>query len=300
MNDPYETLEVERSATAAEVRKAYRRLAKKLHPDLNPGSKDAETLFKNLSNAYDLLSDAERRRQFDAGEIDAAGAVKSHGKFYKDYAGSAGADGAYENHSAFTDFAGAEDIFAELFRRRPGQSPRVRGQDQTYGLLIEFLEAINGATKRVTLPGGGILDVAIPAGFRAGQTLRLRGKGAPSDGEGQPGDALVEVSIKPHPYFVRHGDDIHIELPITLAEAVLGARIRAPTPSGVVMLTVPKGSNTGAVLRMKGRGVLKPDGHGDELIKLKVMLPQAPDEALEAFLGAWTPSPDYDPRRDMQ
>ncbi len=146
---------------------------------------------------------------------------KSHGKFYKDYAGSAAADGAYENHSAFTDFAGAEDIFAELFRRRPGQSPHVRGQDQTYRLLIEFLEAINGATKRVTLPGGGILDVAIPAGFRAGQILRLRGKGVPSDGEGQPGDALVEVSIKPHPYFVRQGDDIHVELPITLAEAVL-------------------------------------------------------------------------------
>jgi len=298
LSDPYKALEIERSATADEVRKAYRRLAKKLHPDLNPGNKDSEALFKEVSNAYDLLSDAEKRRQFDAGEIDASGAPPPRGPFYKDYAGAG--DHAYENHSAFTDFAGAEDIFNELFRRQSGQARHARGRNQTYRLTIEFLEAVNGAIKRVTMPDGGMLDVAIPPGFQAGQLLRLRGKGAPSAGEGEAGDALVEISVKPHPYFVRQGDDIHIELPITLSEAVLGARIRAPTPTGVVMLTVPKGSNTGAVLRMKGRGVVRQDGHGDELIKLKVVLPQVADAALEAFLDAWTPSPDYDPRRDMQ
>jgi len=297
LSDPYKVLEIERSATADAVRKAYRRLAKKLHPDLNPGNKDSEALFKEVSNAYEFLSDAEKRRQFDAGEIGASGAAPTRGPFYKDYAGAG--DHAYGNHSAFTDFAGAEDIFNELFRRQPGQARHTRGRNQTYRLSIEFLEAVNGAIKRVTLPDGGVLDVAIPPGFQAGQLLRLRGKGAASADEGEPGDALVQISVNAHPYFVRKGDDIHIELPITLAEAVLGARIRAPTPTGVVMLTVPKGSNTGAVLRMKGRGVQRQDGYGDELIKLKVVLPQTSDPALEAFVGAWTPSPDDDPRRDM-
>ena len=169
-----------------------------------------------------------------------------------------------------------------------------------YRLSIEFLDAVNGATKRLTLPEGGTLDVTIPPGIQEGQILRLRGKGAPSLGEGEPGDALVEISINPHRFFARHGDDIHIDLPVTLAEAVLGARIRVPTPTGPVMLTVPKGSNTGAVLRLKGKGVPRRGGHGDELVKLKVMLPSEPNPELEAFLSNWTPGTSYDPRRDMQ
>jgi DnaJ-class molecular chaperone len=166
-------------------------------------------------------------------------------------------------------------------------------------LSVDFLDAVNGANKRITLPDGGTLDVAIPAGIQEGQTLRLRGKGAASAGEGVAGDALVVISILPHQFFTRVGDNIHLELPVTLSEAVLGARIKTPTPSGAVMLAIPKGSNSGAVLRLKGKGVARRGGHGDELITLKVMLPQPPNPELEAFLSTWKPGPNYDPRREM-
>jgi DnaJ-class molecular chaperone len=152
----------------------------------------------------------------------------------------------------------------------------------------------------VHLPDGGAIDVAIPPGIQDGQTLRLPGKGAQSPGEGAPGDALIEISIRSHRFFVRHGDDIHIELPISLREAVLGARVKAPTPTGQVMLNIPKGSNTGAILRLRGKGVPRQDGHGDELVKLKVMLPDKPDAELEAFLSTWAPGEGDDPRKDMQ
>ena len=168
-----------------------------------------------------------------------------------------------------------------------------------YTLAVEFLDAVNGATKRINLPEGGSLDVAIPPGIQQGQTLRLRGKGAPSPGEGETGDALVEVSINPHPFFTRHGDNIHIDLPVTFAEAVLGAEVKTPTPTGPVMLKAPKGSNTGTVLRLKGKGVARPGGRGDLLVKLKIMAPSEPNPELEAFLSNWAPA-NYDPRRGMQ
>lgn len=300
MKDPYESLGVARTASQDEIRKAYRRLAKKLHPDLNPGNKESEERFKEVSGAQDLLSDPDKRQRFDSGEIDASGAERPRQRFYKDFAAEAPAGHPYENRSGFADFADADDIFAELFRRQAEESRRAPGADLRYRLSIEFLDAVNGATKRLTLPDGGTLDVTIPPGIEAGQTLRLRGKGAPSPGEGGPGDALVEITINPHRFFSRHGDDIHVELPITLTEAVLGARVRAPTPTGAVTLTVPKASNTGAVLRLKGKGVARAGGHGDELVTLKVMLPSEPDPELEAFLASWKPKADYDPRRDMQ
>ena len=300
MKDPYEILGVARTATTDEIRTAYRRLAKKLHPDLNPGDKKSEERFKEVSIANDILSDEAKRKRFDSGEIDALGAEKPQQKYYRDYASEAAAGHPYDNPSGYADFADSDDIFAELFRRQAQQSRRAKGADLQYRLTIEFLDAIVGASKRLTLPNGGTLDVTIPPGIQEGQTLRLRGKGAPSGGEGEAGDALVEISIKPHRFFTRDDNDIHVELPITLTEAVLGARIKVPTPSGVVMVTIPKGSNTGAVLRLKGKGVLRRNGAGDQLVRLKVMLPAEPNAELEAFLATWAPGPKYDPRKDMQ
>ena len=299
MKDPYEILGVAKTASADEIRKAYRRLAKKLHPDLNPGDKRAEDAFKEVTAANDLLSDPEKRRRYDAGEIDASGAEKAppHARYYRDYAGGAGHP--YESQSGFADFAESDDLIAELLRRSAEQARRRPGADLHYELQVDFLDAVNGAAKTITLPGGGTLQVTIPPGVEDGQILRLRGKGAPSLGEGEPGDALVQIAVRPHRYFICEGDDIHVELPITLKEAALGGEVRAPTTTGSVMLKIPKRSNTGDVLRLRGKGVKKRDGAGDELVKLKVMMPTEPEPELEAFIGRWKPSPAYDPRKEM-
>ncbi len=299
MKDPYEILGVAKTASADDIRKAYRKLAKKLHPDLNPGDKNAEEQFKEVSAANDLLSDPEKRRRYDAGEIDASGAEKAppHPRYYRDYAGGAGHP--YESQSGFADFAESDDLIAELLRRSAEQARRRPGADLHYELQVDFLDAVNGAAKTITLPGGGTLQVTIPPGVEDGQILRLRGKGAPSPGEGEPGDALVQIVVKPHRTFTREGDDIHVELPITLKEAALGGEVRAPTPTGSVMLKIPKRSNTGDVLRLRGKGVKKRNGAGDELVKLKVMMPTEPEPELEAFLAGWKPAPTYDPRKEM-
>ncbi len=301
MKDPYEVLGVARNAQPEDIRKAYRQLAKKLHPDLNPGDAKAEERFKEAASAYDLLSDPEKRRRFDAGEIDAQGAERPRQNYYRDYAGTADTQSRYRNASGFSDFATDDDFLAELLRQHERQARQAPGADRRYQLAVDFLDAVNGATRRIMLPDGGSLDVTIPPGIEEGQVLRLKSKGAPSRGEGPPGDALVEITIRPHKFFVRQGDDIHLDLPVTLAEAVLGGKVKVPTPTGAVMLTVPKGSNTGAVLRLRGKGVARPDGsHGDELVKLKVMLPEKPDTELETFLSGWSPGAAYDPRREMQ
>jgi DnaJ-class molecular chaperone len=299
MKDPYETLGVSKTASADEIRKAYRKLAKKLHPDLNPGDKQAEERFKEVSVANDLLSDPEKRRRYDAGEIDATGAEKAppNARYYRDYA--AGAGHPYEGQGAYGDFAQGDDLFAELLRRSAEQARRRPGADMHYELPIDFLDAVNGATKTITLPQGGTLDVTIPAGVEDGQILRLRGKGAPSQGEGPPGDALVQVVVRPHRYFTREGDDILLDLPITVKEAALGAEVKAPTTTGSVMLKIPKRSSSGDVLRLRGKGVKTRGGAGDERIKLKVMLPKEADPELDAFLASWSPAASYDPRKEM-
>jgi DnaJ-class molecular chaperone len=285
--DPYELLGVKKDASADEIQKAYRGLAKKLHPDLNPGNKNAEEQFKDVSAAYALLSDPEKRARFDRGEIDASGQERPQQRYYRDFA-DAGASHNYTNDAGFADFAD-EDLLSELFGRRGrGANLRMRGSDAHYRLEVDFLDAINGAKQQITLPEGQALEVTIPPGTRDGQVLRLRGKGRPGIGGGAPGDALIEIAVRPHPLFVRKGDDVHVELPIPLDQAVLGGRVTVPTPSGPVAMTVPKWSNTGTVLRLKGKGAPRRGGaHGDEYVTLKVTLPDKPDPELEKLITQW-------------
>ncbi|MGH6934865.1 MAG: DnaJ domain-containing protein, partial [Methylocella sp.] len=219
MRNPYEVLGVAPTASSVEIQKAYRNLAKKLHPDLNPGDKAAEEKFKEIAVAYDLLGDAEKRKRFDNGEIDAAGVERPQHQFYRDFATSDHGH-PYTDNSGFADFMDADGALAELLRRGQRARANRRGEDRHYRLPIDFMESITGANKRLTLPDGGTLDVGIPPGLVDGQILRLRGKGAPGTGTGGPGDALIEVEVLPDRRFTREGDDISLELPISLSEAV--------------------------------------------------------------------------------
>ena len=299
MKDPYDVLGVERSASLEDIRKAYRGLAKKLHPDLNPGNREAEERFKEVAGAYDILSDKDKRRRYDDGEIDATGAERPRQRFYKDYASQS--DSPYASSAGFADFAESDDILAEFLKQQAHARANARGPDLSYRLSVGFLDAVNGATVRLDLPEGGTLDVKIPPGIADGQVLRLRGKGGAGRGRGEAGDALVEISIEPHRFFTRQGDDIHVQIPVTVTEAVLGGRIKVPTAAGAVTMTVPKHSNTGTVLRLKGKGVPRPGGgSGDQFVKLEVTLPPRPDTALETFLSNWEAGKLYDPRQDMQ
>ncbi len=302
MKSPYEILGVAKTASADDIRKAYRALAKKLHPDLNPGDKKAEARFKEIASANDLLSDNAKRAKFDAGEIDATGAETPEARqrqYYRDHPQTQQQprSNPYANQSAYEDFAGEDDLFAQIFRRQAEQARNAKGADVQYRMTVEFLEAVTGASKRITMPNGQTLDVNIPAGIQDGQTLRLKGKGQPSAGTGGAGDALVTVSIARHKFFTRVGDDVFLELPVTIKEATMGGAIKVPTASGEVMLNIPKNSNAGSTLRLKGRGVA---GKGDQLIKLKLVLPTKPDPALEEFLSDWKPDASYDPRKEMQ
>ena len=260
--DLYSVLGVPRTASAGDITKAYRKLAKKLHPDLNPGDKAAEEKFKKITAAYDILGDAEKRGRYDRGEIDASGQERPQQHYYREYAG--GQDGArYRSTAGFEDIGAFSDLFGDLFGERGGirEGGRggarfsMRGPDAQYRLEVDLLDAVNGTKTRITLPDGGTLAVAIPTGVTDGQVLRLKGKGGPGIGEGESGDALIEISVRPHPVFKREGDDIIVEVPITFDEAVLGGKVEVPTIGGRVFATVPPGSNTGRTLRLKGRGI---------------------------------------------
>lgn len=298
VNNPYEVLGVAPTASADEIKKAYRRLARKLHPDLNPGDKAGEEKFKDVANAYRLLGDPGKRKRFDAGEIDETGAERPQHHYYRDYADSDHAD-AYSNDAGFADFAESDDPFAELLRRSAHARANRRGQDLHYRLPITLAESIAGDSRRLTMPTGDVLDVAIPAGMVDGQTLRLKGKGAPGAGTGGPGDALVEVEVAPDPRFARDGDNLACEVPVSLAEAVLGGSIRVPTPTGEVAMTVPAGSNSGTTLRLKGQGApRRGGGRGDLLVKLKIVLPREIDSELKDFVSGWAAGKAFNPREE--
>lgn len=290
MRDPYEVLGVSRSASAREIKQAYRRLAKELHPDAKPGDTAVAERFKEVSAAYKLLSDKELRAQYDRGEIGADGQPRQ--QFRYEYAGGpAGGQGS----SGFRfDFGGGspDDLFAEfadLFgtRRGPRRPRATRGADHSYRINVSFLDAARGTTRRVTLPGGKTLDVRIPPGIESGRNIRLRGQGGPGHAGGPAGDALIEVQVEPHAHFTRDGLDIHLDLPISLGEAVLGATVSVPTIDGPVQLKVPKSANTGRKLRLKERGIEGDSGRGDQYVTLQVVLPETPDPELAELVGRW-------------
>jgi len=302
----YEILGVEEKATGDEIRAAYRKLAKQHHPDLNPGDKAAEEQFKKISAAFSILRDDEQRARYDRGEIDESGAEKPESRFYRQYADS---DSKHHYHSSagYEDFVDLGDMFAEAFARRQHDQPHTReysfafpGGDLRYHLAIEFMEAVKGLKKRISMPDGVTLDVSIPAGITDGQVLRLKNKGLPGVNGGPPGDALVSITIKPHPVFQRQGNDIILELPIGLHEAVLGSSVEVPTIDGRVNMAVPKGATTGQTLRLRGKGIERKKSRGDQLVRLKIVMPEKVDEELENFMKTWADSHRYNPRIDLE
>jgi DnaJ-class molecular chaperone len=291
MEDPYEVLGVQRDASEAAIRAAYRKLAKRYHPDVNPGKPEAGERFKTIAAAYDLLSDPEKRGRFDRGEIDASGQERPQPRYtYRDFGDAAGRE-KYRAESGFS----AEDLegfFSQAFGGRSGRGFNARGGDARYSLTVGFLDAANGTTRRITLPDGRTLDVTIPPGLRDGHVLRLKGQGMPGIGDGPPGDALVEVTVAPHSRFRREGDDIILTLPVTIREAVLGASLEVPTIKGPVRVTIPPNSGTGTRLRLRGRGI----GGGHQYVELQVVLPPGEEPALAEFLKTWQPARRFDPR----
>ncbi|MBE9553527.1 MAG: J domain-containing protein [Proteobacteria bacterium] len=302
MKDPYELLGVARDASQADIKKTYRALAKKLHPDVNPGDESVEQKFKEVTAAYDMLSDEERRRQYDSGKIAADGTARN--PFHRRH--SQGAAGGFDSSGG--GGIDIDDLFSDLFgrgKRGQGQQQhrarRPKGQDLTYTTTVSFLDAMRGGRQRVSLYNGKTLDVNLPPGTEEGQRLRMKGQGMPGPADGDAGDAFIEVQVKPHPFMRREGLDIHLDLPITLHEAVLGGKVKVPTIDGPVNATVPPNSSGGTVLRLKSRGIMTPKGgrRGDQFIKLRIVLPEGGGEELAEFLRGWEPE-DYDPRKKLK
>ncbi|HUZ73654.1 MAG TPA: J domain-containing protein [Stellaceae bacterium] len=282
MTDPYAVLGVPPGASDAEVKRAFRRLAKRLHPDLNPGNRAVEQQFRELSAAYELLSDPVQRRRFDRGEIDAAGRERRSG-FH--------ASGARAHRQSADGFS-IEEVLQEFWRRgRRGAAPHSGAQPvetAAQSLPLTFLEAARGGRRQVALPDGRAVEVMIPPGIESGQRLRLH--------DARAGDCYLEIAVEPHPVFSRHDRDIHVEVPVTLAEAMLGATITVPTIHGAVALKVPAGSNSGSLLRLRGKGIVAGGASGDQYVRLTVMLPDPPEPELARFVERWTQRHGYNVR----
>jgi DnaJ-class molecular chaperone len=312
-NDPYTELGVARGASADEIRKAFRKLAKQHHPDRNQGNKTSEERFKRITAAFDILGDEDKRKKFDAGEIDADGRESMRG-FGGGFGGAGGPfqGGGYRQSASAAEFENLDlnDLFSEMFGGARGGRPGAggfggggfgaggRGQDVRAKLDIDVEEAIGGGRKRIAFSDGRTIEVSIPKGAADGQVLRLKGQGAP--GRAGAGDAMIELAIKPHPVFRRDGDNLTMDVPVSAPDAVLGGKITVPTPEGNVTLSVPKGSNSGSMLRLKGRGLPNlRGGRGDLMARLIVTLPDEPDEALQQFAESWRKERPYTPRRKL-
>jgi DnaJ-class molecular chaperone len=300
--DPYMVLGVPKTASAEDLKKAYRKLVKLHHPDLHPGDKSATERFKEISAAYDIVGDEDKRKKFDSGEIDAEGQPKQPGQqYYSDFANRGGAR-HYQSQAGFEDLGDVSDLFSDLFGTAGtrGGGAAGRGRNVHYQLEIDFLTAANGGQTRITLPDGKPLNVAIPEGVAEGQTIRLKGLGQPGRNNGPAGDALIEVHVRPHPVFERKGDDVTSELALSIDEAILGAKVEAATMRGRVVVSVPKAASSGQVLRLKGKGFkTKAGAVGDQLIRLKIVSPKIVDAELEAFLTSWRERNAYNPRTEV-
>lgn len=316
MRDPYQVLGVSKGASEAEIKKAFRNLAKKHHPDTHAGDEAAKKRFQEISAAYDILGDKDKRAKFDAGEIDAGGNPRGFdpraGGFRGNPFGFGGAGAGPGNadrefHFSWNDQGAdqggfsAEDIFAEFLggRGRRGNRP-ARGEDFAVAITASFAESVMGGTRRIVLTNGEQIDVKIPQGLKDGQQIRIKGRGGAGRNGGPNGDVLIQVTVAPHPYLTRDGNDLRMDLPVTLKEAVLGAKVPVPTLSGTVNLSVPANSNSGAVLRLKGKGVPAHGGEavGDLYVRLVVALPERPDAQLKSFVEGW--QSNFDPRARMK
>jgi DnaJ-class molecular chaperone len=319
MRDPYDVLGINRKASAAEIKSAFRRLAKKLHPDANKSDPKAAARFAELNAAHEILGDEAKRRAYDRGEIDAQGKPKFHG--FEGFGAGAGPGAGFGGNSHFEGFSfgpegftrttrhggGFEDILREAFGGmgggRGGRGARSPFEAESFGgdvraeTTVTLPEAAQGVTKRLRLPTGKDLDVKIPAGIRSGQHVRLRGQGMPS--QAGVGDVLITVAILPHPFFTLEGADVKLDLPITLYEAALGGKVRVPTLEGHVELTIPPWTSSGRTFRLRGKGFPSKSGNGDLLATIRVVLPERSDPELEAQMKRWRTDKKYDPRKDM-
>jgi DnaJ-class molecular chaperone len=293
MTDPYQILGVQRTADEAAIRAAYRKLAKKHHPDVNPDKPDAAARFGEISSAYDLLSDKDKRARFDRGEIDAEGHERQERQYYRDAPGQERYDpaGGFSQEDLEAFFA---QQFGQAGRRSDwGATGRTRpGRDMQYSLTVSFVDAAGGTTRRLALPDGKTLDVRIPPGTEDGHVLRLRGQGGPGYNGASAGDALIEITVAPDPRFHRDGDDIITDVPVSLKEAVLGASLEVPTIHGPVRLSIPPGSGTGTRLRLRGKGIRQ----GHQFVQLQVVIPPGDEPELAEFLRTWTPKGNFTPR----
>lgn len=285
--DPYAALGVPKSSSADDIRKAYRKLAKELHPDVRPNDRASAERFKRVTAAFNLLTDPTSRGRFDRGEIDADGNERPQFQPGPGFGGFGGARAQSRGGQPRGDVF--EDLFDGLFNRSGGTRGfgQHRGEDVRYRMEVDFLDAVNGGRRRVTMSDGRSLDLAIPAGLTSGQTLRLKGQGLPGAGGGPAGDALVEITVGAHPAYKREGDDIRMDLRISLAEAVEGGRVPVQTPSGGVTLSIPAGSNSGDVLKLRGKGVQVRPNPGDLLVRLQIILPRKDDPELREFVKTW-------------
>lgn len=321
MRDPYEVLGVPRSANAAAIKSAYRKLAKKHHPDSNKDDPKAAERFAELNSANEILGDEDKRKQFDRGEIDADGKPRFQG-----FPGGGGprgraGPGGFESYTFRSGGAGGgspgggafEDILNSMFGggmrgARPGAGGGAQFEFDTGGIgldldvnvamSVSLEESVKGGDKRVRLPNGRELNVKIPAGVTEGQQIRLRGQGESAQGH-PPGDLLITISIAPHPYFKVEGADLRIDLPVTLYEAVLGAKVRVPTLGNAVELSVPKNTSSGRTFRLKGKGLPKAGGTGDLFVAIRIMLPDGNDAELEALMEKWRDQHPYNPRSGL-